>query len=46
MAGLRIGEVAEQAGVPSTTVRYYERIALVTPTARSDGGYRLYTSGP
>ena len=42
MPGLRIGDVARRAGVPTTTVRYYERIGLVTPTARSDGGYRLY----
>lgn len=42
MAGLRIGDLAERAGVPTSTIRYYERIGLLTPTARSAAGYRLY----
>ena len=42
MADLQIGDVAREAGVPVSTIRYYERIGLLTATARSEGGYRLY----
>ncbi len=31
------------AGVPVTTLRYYERVGLVHPTTRADNQYRLYT---
>src|SRR5260370_6463702 len=37
-----IGQLANAAGVPSSTVRYYERVGLVKPSGRSDGNYRLY----
>jgi DNA-binding transcriptional MerR regulator len=39
---LRISELATAAGVPTSTLRYYERIGLVRPRARSASGYRLY----
>ena len=39
---LRIGEVARRGGVRRDTLRYYERRGLLTPAARSPGGYRLY----
>jgi DNA-binding transcriptional MerR regulator len=39
---LRISELAERSGVPSSTLRYYERIGLVEPLARAENGYRLY----
>jgi MerR family transcriptional regulator, copper efflux regulator len=39
---LRIGELAEQAGVTTRTIRYYESIGLLSPTER-DGGFRYYT---
>jgi MerR family mercuric resistance operon transcriptional regulator len=42
MAGLRTGEVAEQAGVNIQTLRYYERRGLLTEPGRSNGGHRLY----
>jgi MerR family transcriptional regulator, redox-sensitive transcriptional activator SoxR len=38
---LTIGDVVGQAGVPATTLRYYERIGLVAPPARV-GGQRRY----
>lgn len=38
----RIGELAKQTGVSPDTLRFYERIGLVHPIARSEGGYRLY----
>jgi MerR family transcriptional regulator, mercuric resistance operon regulatory protein len=41
-AGLRTGEVAEQAGVNIQTLRYYERRGLLTEPVRSIGGHRLY----
>ncbi|MBI3839924.1 MAG: MerR family transcriptional regulator [Planctomycetia bacterium] len=39
---LTIGQLAKAAGVPSSTVRYYERIVLLEPESRSMGNYRLY----
>lgn len=42
-AGLTIGEVARQSGVPAKTIRYYEQIELVPPAERADNGYRLYS---
>ena len=37
-----ISQLAKAAGVPTTTMRYYERIGLVKPEDRSQGNYRLY----
>ena len=39
----QIGEVAEQTGLSLRTIRYYEEVGLVTPSARSAGGFRLYS---
>jgi DNA-binding transcriptional MerR regulator len=39
----QIGEVAERTGLSLRTIRYYEEVGLVTPSARSHGGFRLYT---
>lgn len=39
---LTIGEIAQSAGVATTTLRYYERKGLLSPTDRSRAGYRLY----
>ncbi|GAA4722432.1 MerR family transcriptional regulator [Phytohabitans rumicis] len=41
-AGLRTGEVAEQAGVNIQTLRYYERRGLLAQPRRSIGGHRIY----
>jgi MerR family mercuric resistance operon transcriptional regulator len=38
-----ISQLAKAAGVPTTTMRYYERIGLVEPEDRSHGNYRLYS---
>lgn len=38
-----ISQLAKAADVPTTTIRYYERIGLVTPEDRSYGNYRLYS---
>ena len=39
---MRIGEVAQRAGVNIQTLRYYERRGLLTPPPRTPGGYRVY----
>lgn len=38
----QIGEVAQRTGLSLRTIRYYEQVGLVTPSARSHGGFRLY----
>ncbi len=40
---LTIGELAAAAGVPTSTIRYYERARLLKPSARSPSNYRLYS---
>ena len=39
---LRIGELAERAGVSADSVRHYERLGLLPAADRTDGGYRLF----
>lgn len=39
---LRIGQLAKRVDAPADTLRYYERLGLVEPAARSEAGYRLY----
>lgn len=39
---MKIGQVAEQAGIPVETVRYYEKIGLLPPPDRQPNGYRHY----
>jgi MerR family mercuric resistance operon transcriptional regulator len=39
---MRIGEVAEKAGVNVQTLRYYERRGLLDPPPRTPSGYRIY----
>lgn len=40
---MQIGEVAERTELSLRTIRHYEETGLVTPSARSQGGFRLYT---
>ena len=40
---LTIGQLAELAGVPRKTIRYYEEVGVLPPPGRSDAGYRLYS---
>ena len=39
---MKIGEIAKEAGVARSTVRYYTDIGLLRVVATTDGGYRLY----
>jgi DNA-binding transcriptional MerR regulator len=39
-----VKHVAERVGLSERTVRYYDRIGLVSPDERSEAGYRLYGS--
>jgi DNA-binding transcriptional MerR regulator len=39
---MRISELADRVGVPTSTVRYYERIGLLGVPARTGSGYRDY----
>jgi DNA-binding transcriptional MerR regulator len=38
----RISELARQFGLSRSTLLYYDRIGLLSPSERSDSGYRLY----
>lgn len=38
-----IGEVAARSGVSARMLRHYDRIGLVSPTDRTNGGYRDYS---
>lgn len=39
---MKISQAANRAELPTKTVRYYADIDLVTPSGRSDAGYRTY----
>lgn len=40
---MQIGEVASRTELSLRTIRHYEDTGLVVPSARSQGGFRLYT---
>jgi MerR family mercuric resistance operon transcriptional regulator len=42
MTGLRVGDVARQAGVNLQTIRYYERRGLLPKPPRTGSNYRAY----
>jgi DNA-binding transcriptional MerR regulator len=39
---LKVGELAKRTGLTVRTLHHYDSIGLLTPSARSDSGYRLY----
>ena len=40
---MTVGKLAERMGVTVRTLQYYDREGLLSPTAESGGGRRLYT---
>jgi DNA-binding transcriptional MerR regulator len=40
---MQIGELAERAEMSLRTIRHYDEVGLLTPTGRTEGGFRLYT---
>jgi MerR family transcriptional regulator, copper efflux regulator len=40
---MRIGELAQRAGVTPRTIRYYESLGLLGPSEREGSGFRYYT---
>ena len=40
---MHIGELAERTGLSLRTLRHYDEIGLLTPSGRTEGGFRLYT---
>lgn len=43
VTGLTIKEVSEKYGIPSETLRYYERVGIIPPVTRTSGGIRDYS---
>ena len=41
---MRIGELANVVGLSPDTIRYYERVDLLPPPARTPSGYRIYST--
>ncbi len=39
---MRIGEISDRVGIPTSTIRYYERTHLIDPPERTAAGYRDY----
>lgn len=44
LGGLTVGAAASHLGVTVRTLHHWDRIGLVRPSARSGGGYRLYSA--
>ena len=40
---MHIGEVAEATGMSLRTLRHYDEVGLLTPSGRTEGGFRLYS---
>jgi DNA-binding transcriptional MerR regulator len=40
---MTVGELAKKMGVTVRTLQYYDKEGLLSPSAESDGGFRLYT---
>lgn len=40
---MQIGELAERAQLSLRTIRHYDEIGLLHPSARTDGGFRIYS---
>ncbi|MGY2744439.1 helix-turn-helix domain-containing protein [Arthrobacter sp. UYCu723] len=40
---MHIGELAERTGLSLRTIRHYDEVGLLPATARTGGGFRVYT---
>lgn len=40
---MHIGELAEKTGLSLRTIRHYDEVGLLKASARTEGGFRLYT---
>ncbi len=40
---MHIGELADRTGLSLRTIRHYDEVGLLPATARTDGGFRVYT---
>ena len=41
---MKVGELAKRTGVSVRTLHYYDEIGLLSPSHRSEAGYRLYSA--
>lgn len=42
---MHIGELAERTGLSLRSLRHWDEVGLVPPSARTEGGFRLYSEG-
>ncbi len=42
---IHIHKISELTGVTVRTLRYYDKIGLLKPVSKTEGGHRLYTEG-
>ena len=42
-SNMHIGELAERTGLSLRTIRHYDEVGLLPATARTDGGFRVYS---
>ncbi len=42
VSGMRVGELARRAGLTVRTLHHYDEIGLLSPSARTESGHRLY----
>ena len=43
VATMHIGEMADRSQMSLRTIRHYDEVGLLTPSGRTEGGFRLYT---
>ncbi|PPF37011.1 MerR family transcriptional regulator [Pseudoclavibacter sp. AY1H1] len=41
---MQIGKLADRTGMSIRSLRHYDEIGLLVPSARTEGGFRLYTT--
>ncbi|PPF87237.1 MerR family transcriptional regulator [Pseudoclavibacter sp. RFBJ3] len=41
---MQIGKLADRTGMSIRSLRHYDEIGLLVPSARTEGGFRLYTA--